>query len=301
MPGQTQHSIKPSMQTLELITPKVATEMLKTKINNRPLSNSKVIEYALAIDEGRWSVNGETLKFDLNNHLFDGQHRLEACVLADKPFRTYVVRGIEDPKAFATVDVGKNRTHADMLGVAGFVATHNTAAAAALIYLFKHRMLTLKGPRTGTGRVDPQKRFHIDTKIQSARSSGSAIPKEVLVDFSLGIKDGLHESVLFGSSSPAKKFLTVSVIAGCHYLFRERDAVEAKRFFDDIGEGAGLDKNDAVFRLRERLISNQSSTSKLTKWAILLLIFKAWQKRRDGERTHYLKIQDNEEFPKKLK
>src|SRR4051812_39659069 len=92
-----------------LIAPKLASEWLRTMVANRPLSQIKAVEYGLAMERGDWVLNGETIKFNDKGNLIDGQHRLQACVLAGKPFQTYVVRGIADDRAFATIDTGKLR------------------------------------------------------------------------------------------------------------------------------------------------------------------------------------------------
>lgn len=105
---------------LETITPAQAAKWLQTMVNNRTLSQAKAIEYAIAMDDARWVINGETIKFDAEGRLFDGQHRLQGCVLADKAFKSYVAYGITDQDAFSTVDVGKNRSHGDVFSIAGY-------------------------------------------------------------------------------------------------------------------------------------------------------------------------------------
>lgn len=46
--------------------------------------------------EGSWALNGQPLLFDTENRLIDGVRRLKACVLANVPFETCVVRGYDD-------------------------------------------------------------------------------------------------------------------------------------------------------------------------------------------------------------
>lgn len=59
----TVHALKPTVKgaqvILETIIPATAKKWLETMVNNRALSQSKHIEYAIAMDEGRWVVNGE--------------------------------------------------------------------------------------------------------------------------------------------------------------------------------------------------------------------------------------------------
>mgnify|MGYP000517583782 CR=1 FL=1 len=63
---------------VELITPQMACEMLKKQRNVRVLKRKEVERYVRALKRG-WKLNGETIKFDKDGYLIDGQHRLTAC------------------------------------------------------------------------------------------------------------------------------------------------------------------------------------------------------------------------------
>src|SRR5258706_3163265 len=130
---------------IEVISPRVAEEWLKTMKSNRPQSDAMVYEYATSMQAGRWVVNGETIKFDKDGHLFDGQHRLLACMISGKPFKTYVIRGITDEGAFATVDVGKLRTHGDIFHLDGYADYYVASGIAAIVYYYKNKLLTTRG------------------------------------------------------------------------------------------------------------------------------------------------------------
>jgi hypothetical protein len=284
-------------QQVENITPKTAEAMLSNMVKNRPVSEAKVLEYAIAIDEGKWSLNGETLKFDKTGRLFDGQHRLRACVLAGKPFRTCVVRGIEDDHAFATVDVGKNRSHGDVFSIAGFSNSKEAAAVATIVYLHKHGKLDWKGPiesRSSRG-ASP-----IAAKLKKMPNASAVVGKEDLLEFAEKIGEGLSSAVRFAQTSKASKLISQPLIGGAYYLFREKSFNDAEAFFADLGEGVGLTKTDPVYWLREKLIDNKSSDAKMNRWTILGLMLKAWNKRRAAEPVRVLRVQDGEEFPRKL-
>jgi len=104
--------------TVETITPKVATRYLEDNvINNRPISDRHVAALARDMIADRWSENGETLKFSPTGELLDGQQRLWACISADKPFTTAVVRGV---KSLDDVDRSRPRTLGHALGMRGY-------------------------------------------------------------------------------------------------------------------------------------------------------------------------------------
>lgn len=99
--------------SIETITPDVAIAMLERNVKNRNL-NHKQNKYKGAMERGEWTLNGESIIFDYNGYLLDGQHRLDACVSSGVPFSTVVVRGVA-PKAQETMDMGRKRSVADFL------------------------------------------------------------------------------------------------------------------------------------------------------------------------------------------
>ena len=287
---------KKSEVILETITPSMAAKWLQTMVNNRTLSQAKAIEYAMTIDESRWVVNGETIKFDIDGRLFDGQHRLQACVLADKPFKSYVAYGITDADAFSTVDVGKNRSHGDVFSIAGYPSSNLTSGAALLVYQYKNKLF---GPNGTVARRYTKGSKAILRKLDHLPLIGSAsgVTKDELLKFAEPFKDRLIGAVRFAENIKTKKMLSSGMVAGCYFLFCEKSEEDAKRFFLDLSEGVGLSGSDPVYWLRERLMTNVASPNKLQRGAILQLIFKAWNKRRANEKTKTLKLIEGEEFP----
>lgn len=261
--------------TLETITPAMARQWLESNTANRPINDNRVLQYAQEMTDDRWVVNGETIKFSIEGILIDGQHRLRACDVADVTFQSYVVRGISDGRAFATVDVGETRTHGDIFYIAGFKDQSNVSAAAMLLYNYSQKKITI-------------------------RSMGNKlpIPKEVLLEWALPRREHLENAVAFAQRSAARKLVPPSMIAASLVLFREKSITQAEQFIVDLGEGAGLTKTDAVYWLRERLIQNQASKERLPRLTVFALILKAWNKRRAGEVTKTLKLLDDEAFPR---
>lgn len=284
---------------VETITPAEAKKMLGTMRKNRPLSDGKVIEYAVAMDRGEWEMNAETIKFDDQGRLFDGQHRLQACVLADKPFRSLVARGVTGENAFATVDVGKNRTHGDVFGIAGFSNPSLVASVAMIVMLFTRGKLSWNGP-TNIGRTERPSNSSLASKIKRMPGRGADVPKEELLKFAEPLTDGLMSAARFAETWKQPRLLPRALAGGGYYLFRDKSFDNAEQFFRDIDEGVNLLKTDAVYHLRERLISNSQSDAKLNRWTVLGLMVKAWNKRRAGETLRFLRVQEGEDFPRKV-
>lgn len=102
--------------TVETITPETAKKYLATMVVNRKRSLNHTNFLARQMQEGKWKLNGESIKFNTDGQLCDGQHRLEACILANTPFQTLVLRNC-NPDDFTTYDTGKVRSASDVISI----------------------------------------------------------------------------------------------------------------------------------------------------------------------------------------
>ena len=94
---------------IEEITPELAAKYLKQNTDNyRKLSRSVVKRYAEDILAGRWEINGETIVFNEDGVLVNGQHRLAAIIMANRAIVTIVVRGVS--RDVTIFDSGSVRT-----------------------------------------------------------------------------------------------------------------------------------------------------------------------------------------------
>lgn len=104
------------------ITPERAKELLDRTadagVNNRKASSKTVSRYADEIKNGKWKLNSESIKLDENGYVLDGQHRLLACIQANTPFQTIVMKGVPRD-TFDTIDCGRARTGTQVLRMSG--------------------------------------------------------------------------------------------------------------------------------------------------------------------------------------
>lgn len=110
------------------ITPTMAREMLKANTANRAIRRGHVEGLARDIEQGNYKLNAESIKFDKDGVLLDGQHRLSAIVKANKAVDSVVVRGL-DPDVKVTIDTGKKRNFGDVLRLEGAKEAAKLAAA----------------------------------------------------------------------------------------------------------------------------------------------------------------------------
>ena len=78
------------------ITPATAKAWLEEhNTKNRTIKKAHVARLAADMKQGRWvGENGESIKFDVDGRLADGQHRLAACVASGVTITSLVVRDI---------------------------------------------------------------------------------------------------------------------------------------------------------------------------------------------------------------
>lgn len=116
--------------SIETITPDIAKKMLLTNIGNRDPKREAIKK---AILSGEWTLNGATIVFDENGNLTDGQNRLRACVAANVPIDTLVVRGI--PRAAQiTMDMGVKRQLNDYLKLEGYKNCNIVGSIGTMLY-----------------------------------------------------------------------------------------------------------------------------------------------------------------------
>lgn len=85
---------------------------LNVENNRNPRMNTLVKQYAADMVNDNWRFTAESIKFNINDRMFDGQNRLLAIIEADKvrpgiSFEFVVARGLQ-PAAMIVVDGGGN-------------------------------------------------------------------------------------------------------------------------------------------------------------------------------------------------
>ena len=103
---------------IEDISPETAKKYLELNFVNRSISENRVASYARDMRSDNWQLNGESLKFNTEGQLIDGQHRLYAIIRSGKTIPMCVVRGLA--VTINEVDRGKSRTTRDTLTIEGY-------------------------------------------------------------------------------------------------------------------------------------------------------------------------------------
>lgn len=99
---------------VEEISPERAKEMLEHNTKNRKLNMLQVSAIASTIENGHYEFTSQSIGFDTNGTLTDGQHRLHAIIKAGKTVPMVVVYGANQS---VFTDRGKKRTVSENLSI----------------------------------------------------------------------------------------------------------------------------------------------------------------------------------------
>jgi len=240
----------------ETITPAKAEEYLGSMRTNRPERPKWVRELTKRITNGEWDGNNPNpISFAGEKTLIDGQHRLMACVEANKSIRCWVARDVPS-STVANIDTGKARTMMDLLRMRG---EQNTAAvAAALRQVLKYRATGQVG---GRGGEDPSHAEMLETLDKEPQFREVIRAVGDLRNMRLGIGPGTWGALWI--------------------IFSEKDEGDADQFFELMKTGEDLQDGDPILALRKTLLNQQYPRPQRINAA---LVIKGWNAFRQGER-----------------
>lgn len=252
----------------EVVSPKKAMQWLKRNIANRPLWATTVNQYAKAMADGAWKLNGDCIRFNGNGDLIDGQHRLTASVKSGESFETYVVRGL-DHEAFDTIDQGKKRTTADVFARDGYKSYTTLASAVRWLAKYNRGMTTRHEPLrpdVAHAILDDNPNIHhaVDLALRLHRQQHLVHP-------------GLLSFLI-------------------HETSRKHDGI-AEVFWTSVITGEGLSKGEPAHLLNKRLVANYGAVAKLNAETIAALCIKAWNCHLSERPCGVLKWSEGEDFP----
>lgn len=129
------------------VTPRLAEEWLGKNESNRNLRPARVAQLVRDMQAGAFALTGDSIKFDWNGNLIDGQHRLTAVRDSGVTIEILVVRGLA-PTVRSVIDTGARRSAGDALRMVGKVnGTRSLAAAIRLLIAIHEGSLTRAGDK----------------------------------------------------------------------------------------------------------------------------------------------------------
>jgi len=250
------------------LTPELAADLLANTGINRPLKKKCIATHAKEIRSGRWVLNGESIKTDINGKLIDGQHRCAAVVLTKISIPILLSENCP-LDAFQTLDQQAVRSLTDVLGVQGTRERSITASAARFLWLHEES----EGTFNHRGR--------------------KATNKE-LVTFIESLGD-IETSVKFARA--ASKVVPAGIACGLHILFSKIDQKKADYMMECLAEGGG-ENGCPVRAVRDRLLTGRVAYPRMPRKERIAIMILSWNKLIVGEHVQKIVWFQNKEFPK---
>jgi hypothetical protein len=242
-----------------LVTPAIAGRWLQTNRRNRILRPHLIKRYAQQMREGRWTLNGECIKFTASGYLLDGQHRLRAIIEADVPVVLEVRVGLPE-SAGLTIDTGAVRTATDVISMRGLTQWESRVMAGAIRLLLNHER---SGAMWSVARVDNRDVDDYFTAHQPLYVSLHSI------------KSACHQH---------SRLYPFPLALALHFLFAHVDSHDADNFFYRLYHGVNIRGDEALHWLRRYCESTDDpqSTTRRT-YDLALRTVKCWNLTREGE------------------
>lgn len=250
---------------IKLITAQMALDMLEKNKKNRTVSRANVDFIAEEIKSGRFIFNGDSIVFDDEGNLIDGQHRLIAIAETGIPTKQIIVHGVKNA-AFSTIDTGRTRTAGDVLSIDGTKNALNLAASIRKII----------------------EKFGQDRRIFS--SGGARISNESVREFYMHHKEELGDKIEFCHHlyNTEYKIISVSAATAMYFLLsREKHGEMAKGFIRQLFNGKDEHVDATVFSLRKKLINYKIDGKKLNDNDLrnyFLYTFRAYSENKNLQR-----------------
>lgn len=245
------------------VTPALAQRWLGTTRKNRNVRAHLVRQYADDMLSGRWLYTADSIKFDTDHALIDGQHRLHAVVLADHPVDLLVATGLH-PDAQAVTDTGARRSAGDALTIAGRRDGHVQAAAARLA-------------------------IRIDRGEERRRDLVSNAEIQEYAEAHPDLEDAVEIARHYKRDLP----IPPSVLTYCAYRLAPIDADAVHTFLSGMAERALDGRTDPRFALMRRTEDAARNREFVPAPTHVAWIFRTWNCWRDGKPLAYLRMTTN--------
>lgn len=232
-----------------LVTPALATKWLtETQHGNRPLSNSRVQEYAGEMAKGQWRLTHQGVAFDAEGNLVDGQHRLWAVIESGCSVYMFVAFGLSK-ECVIEIDGGRPRNIADRLGYCG-IETNKSRVSIVRVMLLHYYA---------------QQRGAADGEYSWATPNGVRIRTETIATFHELVRPAVDFAVDRAGSGKSKHACVCAAVA-CAWYTQDHERLELFQQILQTGEVHQGSDNAAIkfrdFLLKTGLTSGGESARK---------------------------------------
>jgi hydrogenase maturation factor len=259
------------------ITPQLAKKMLEKNNSNRPLSERTIRTFAESMRRGEWILTHQGIALSETNEVIDGQHRLNAVILADMDVDFIVFKNCKQ-ESFKAVDIGLRRTNGHIFAICD-IANYNRVASGISTYLTLKRNLTVGN---------------------NSRSKELGLTPTLLLDEYENNKQFYHEvSAISGRMYSKLRSFRASFIFGfiCYAVLDKKHTLNYVENF----MWALLGKNETNYFHNAKilfhiLIKDLVSNKKLTSYIKQMLVFKAFNYDFEGKKMKLIKFDQEREL-----
>jgi hypothetical protein len=218
--------------TLKLmtITPAMAQAILDQDAPNRPIKRHNIERYANDMTNGWWRQTGESIVFDQDGRLVQGQHRIHAVIRSGVAIEFVVVCGV-DSVAQDVMDTGARRSLGDQLARRG---EKNCNALASAVLLTK--------------TWDENGKPHANSGVSHVE----------LLQWFMDHQE-IRDSVTVVYTFARKMGYPSGLAAAVHYQMSRLSPLDADEFWDVFGTGKPAVNSQPILLLRERMIKDLSA------------------------------------------
>ena len=231
----------------KMITPEIAKALLNGNIKNRKVRPRVVEAYARDMKNGKWQYTGDAIRLDVDGNLIDGQHRLQASILANAGFYTKLIRGLPT-ETMLVMDAGAARSHSDHLTVQGHKYGRDKVAALRMFILVDEHY----------------------TSNRSMTATRAYTTSEILK--MLDLFPEIEEDIKLCKAAYSSTRLNASAMMGFMCLARYNgQGEEAREFIERLNSGANLAEDDPILVLRQNVWRLRESRAMAVEYLALLI------------------------------
>jgi hypothetical protein len=283
----TNYNTPTSSISPKVIAPDYAKYLLLECIDKqREIRPSNVKKITKDITSNKWAVSNASIGFDTNGNVIDGQHRLLACVNADKPISSLMVWNLA-PETYKNIDRGASRNVKDDMEVeVGLSETldlkgkANSNVRVTKVIGWLKAILSCKSKSAGKSSIGQG--FTISTQEQTELIESEILNDEAYLDavkwyeqFTFE-QQRLHPELKKTKSGRPCQFARYQGVAAALVHYRVLQPELAYDFTSKLYGGCeivaqddgnlstvALDKDNPIMRLRNKIISHQGSGSEV--------------------------------------
>lgn len=255
-----------------LVTPVLAEVLLKGNKLNRPVSEKNIIFLSNQMRAGTFKRDtGESIKVSKTGNLLDGQHRLLAIIRANIAQQMLVVSELDDD-IFSVLDTGKKRNASDVLSINGYKSTVGLSGMVRAIKILNSITVNFK--------------------------QQNAITNSEILEF---VKDNEEISEIYSfCENYYRKFRSIppNNLAAIYFILVKKGYLPEKieEFMNLYSTGLSLKDDNPIYVLRNKLIIDSQSKSKLSVKNKIALFIHTWNLWTRNKNCTKMSVPEN--FPK---